>query len=209
LVFTIIPSTVKKRMKSKLTELSDFKFHPVTPKRWDDLVDLFGPRGACAGCWCMWWRIPRSQWTKQQYAGNKRAMKKIVDSGEIPGVLAYADGKPIGWCSVAPRETFPVLERSDILKKVDEKPVWSVVCFFINRSYRKSGIAIELLKAAIEYAKKHKAKIIEGYPAEPKEGRKLGIIAFTGISSTFHKAGFKEVLRRSETRPIMRYFIKS
>lgn len=194
-------------MKSKSAELSDLKFHPVTPERWDDLVNLFGPRGACAGCWCMWWRIPRSQWTKQQYAGNKRAMKKIVYSGEIPGILAYDNGKPVGWCSVAPREAFPVLERSEVLKKVDEKPAWSVVCFLINRSYRKSGVPLKLLKAAIEYAKKHKAKIIEGYPVEPKKGKRLGIIAFTGISTTFRKAGFKEVLRRSETRPIMRYFV--
>lgn len=134
-------------------------------------------------------------------------MKKIVDSGEIPGILAYYSGKPVGWCSVAPRETFPVLERSEILKRVDEKQVWSVVCFFINRSYRKNGIAIELLKAAVGYAKKHKARIIEGYPVEPKKGKRLGIIAFTGISTTFLKAGFKEVLRRSETRPIMRCFI--
>jgi len=155
----------------------------------------------------MWWRIPRSQWTKQQYAGNKRALKKIVYSGEIPGILAYDNGKPVGWCSVAPRETYPVLERSDVLKKVDEKPVWSVVCFYVDRSYRKTGIAIELLKAAVGYAKKHKAKIIEGYPVEPKKGKRLGIIAFTGISTAFLKTGFKEVLRRSETRPIMRYFI--
>jgi GNAT superfamily N-acetyltransferase len=88
-------------------------------------------------------------------------MKKIVDSGEIPGILAYANGKPIGWCSVAPREGFPVLERSRILKRIDEKPVWSVVCFFVAKPFRRNGVTVKLLKAAIEYAKKHKAKISE------------------------------------------------
>ncbi len=156
----------------------------------------------------MWWRLSRSQFNKQKGEGNRKALKKIVDSGEIPGILAYANGKPIGWCAVAPRETFQLLERSRIMGRVDEKPVWSVVCFSVDRSYRKDGIAIKLLEAAIDYAKKHKARIIEGYPVEPKKGKKLGIIAFTGISTAFRKAGFKEVLRRSETRPIMRYFIE-
>ncbi|MFH0931574.1 MAG: GNAT family N-acetyltransferase, partial [Candidatus Zixiibacteriota bacterium] len=118
-------------------KISDLKFNTVTPKRWKDLENLFGERGACGGCWCMWWRLSRSQFNKQKGEGNRKALKKIVDSGEIPGILAYADGKPIGWCSVAPREGFPVLERSRILKRIDEKPVWSVVCFFVAKPFRR------------------------------------------------------------------------
>lgn len=148
-------------MTSNPLELSNLKFHPVTPTRWKDLENLFGERGACGGCWCMWWRLSRSQFNKQKGKGNRKAMKKIVDSGEIPGILAYANGKPIGWCSVAPREGFPVLERSRILKRVDEKPVWSVVCFFVAKPFRRNGVTVKLLKAAVEYAKKHKAKISE------------------------------------------------
>jgi GNAT superfamily N-acetyltransferase len=182
-------------------------FHPLTPGRWKDLEALFGPRGACGGCWCMWWRLKRSQFEKQKGPGNRRALKKIVDSGEIPGLLAYAHGQPIAWCSVGPREAYPVLERSRILKRVDDKPVWSVVCFVVAKPFRRHGISVKLLKAAVEYAKKRGAKIVEGYPVEPKKASMPDVFAYYGFASTFRKAGFAEVARRSETRPIMRCFI--
>ena len=194
-------------MSSKSSSLSDLKFQPVTAKRWKDLVSLFGERGACGGCWCMWWRLSRSQFNKQKGEGNKKGLKKIVDAGEIPGILAYSKGEPIGWCSVAPRERFSTLERSRILKRVDDEPVWSVVCFFIAKPFRRKGVTVELLKAAMEYAKKHGAKIVEGYPIEPKKGKMPDVFANTGLASAFRQAGFVEVLRRSETRPIMRYFV--
>jgi GNAT superfamily N-acetyltransferase len=204
-----LKNNLNRKMLSESIEFSGLKFHPVTPKRWKDLETLFGEKGACGGCWCMWWRFSRAQFNKQKGEGNRKAMKKIVDSGEIPGILAYADGKPVGWCSVAPREKFILLENSRILKRVDDKPVWSVVCFFVAKPFRRKGTTVELLKAAVEYAKKHKAKIIEGYPVEPKKGKMPDVFAYSGLVSSFRKAGFKEVLRRSESRPIMRYFISS
>lgn len=194
-------------MSSKSTSLPDLEFQPVTAKRWKDLVNLFGERGASGGCWCMWWRLSRSQFNKQKGEGNKKGLKKIVDAGEIPGILAYTEGEPIGWCSVAPRETFSTLERSRILKRVDEKPVWSVVCFFVAKPFRRKEVTIKLLKAAVEYAKKRGAKIVEGYPVEPKKGKMPDVFAYTGLASAFRQAGFVEVLRRSETRPIMRYLV--
>jgi GNAT superfamily N-acetyltransferase len=186
----------------------NLKFYPVTAKLWKDLEKLFGERGACGGCWCMWWRLSRSEFNKQKGQGNKRALKKIIDSGEIPGILAYDNSGPIGWCSVAPREKFSTLERSRILQRVDEKPVWSVVCFFIAKPFRRKGVTIALLKAAIEHAKKNGAKVVEGYPVDPKKGETPDVFANTGLASAFRQAGFVEVLRRSETRPIMRYFIE-
>jgi len=194
-------------MTSKTASLPALEFHPLTPGRWKDLEALFGEQGACGGCWCMWWRLKRSQFEKQKGEGNKRALKKIVDSGEIPGLLAYASGQPVAWCSVAPRETYPVLERSRTLKRVDDQPVWSVVCFFVAKTFRGKGVMAKLLKAAVEYSKMQGARIVEGYPVEPKKTIVPDGSAFTGLASTFRKAGFMEVLRRSETRPIMRYFI--
>lgn len=155
----------------------------------------------------MWWRLSRSQFNKQKGEGNRKGLKKIVDSGEVPGLLAYAEGEPIGWCAVAPRERFLALERSRILKRVDEEPVWSVVCFFVAKPFRQKGVTVKLLKAAVEYAQKHGAKIVEGYPIEPKKTKMPDVFAYTGLASAFRQAGFVEVLRRSETRPIMRYFI--
>jgi len=126
-------------MSSKTASLPALEFHPVTPDRWKDLEALFGKRGACGGCWCMWWRMKRSEFEKKKGEGNKRALKKIIDSGEIPSLLAYANGRPIGWCSIAPRETYPVLERSRTLKRVDDQPVWSVVCFFVAKPFGRGG----------------------------------------------------------------------
>jgi len=196
-----------KDVSSKTASLPALVFDPVTADRWKDLKALFGERGACGGCWCMWWRLKRSEFEKKKGEGNKRALKRIVDSGEIPGLLAYANGQPIAWCSIAPRETYPVLERSRTLKRIDDQPVWSVVCFFVAKPFRRKGVTVRLLRAAVEYAKKHGARIVEGYPVEPKKPRMPDAFAYTGLMSMFRKTGFVEVLRRSETRPIMRCFI--
>lgn len=194
-------------MPSESAALADVEYRPLTAARWRDLEKLFGERGACGGCWCMWWRLQRSQFDRQKGQGNKKALKKIVDAGEVPGIIAYANGQPVAWCSLAPRENYPVLERSRTLKRVDEEPVWSVVCFFVAKPFRRKGITVRLLRAAMEYAKKHGARIVEGYPVEPKKSRMPDAFAWTGMASAFRKAGFAEVLRRSETRPIMRYFV--
>jgi GNAT superfamily N-acetyltransferase len=184
-------------------------FHPLAPERWGDFEKLFGERGACGGCWCMSWRIARSEFNRQKGEGNKQAMKAIVDSGEVPGIIAYDGDKPIGWCSVAPRKAFPALERTRVLQPVDDQPVWSIVCFFIAKSYRHKGISVQLLKTAIKYAEQHGCRILEGYPFEPKQPKLPDPFVWTGLASAFRKAGFREVLRRSETRPIMRYFISA
>jgi len=155
----------------------------------------------------MWWRLKRSEFEKQKGEGNRRAMKAIVESGEVPGILAYAGSIPVGWCSVAPRTRFPVLDRSRILKRFDDTPVWSVVCFFIEKTHRNRGVSLQLLRAAIDYVKGEGGTILEGYPVEPKKGRLPAPFAWTGLSSAFKKAGFVEVIRRSGGRPMMRFSI--
>ncbi|NWG28409.1 MAG: GNAT family N-acetyltransferase [Ignavibacteriaceae bacterium] len=187
---------------------SKFNFHPVTKENWKDFEKLFGEKGACAGCWCMYWRLRRKEYDNLRGTGTKRKMKNLVNKGIIPGILAYDIDKPVGWCSVAQREDFPVLENSRVLKRIDDKPVWSIVCFFIDKEYRKKGLSIELLNAAKAFVKINGGKIIEGYPVEPKKGKTVDVFAWTGLSSAFKKAGFKEIIRRSETRPIMRFSIK-
>jgi GNAT superfamily N-acetyltransferase len=189
-------------------DVSDLEFYPLIQKQWADFEKLFGKHGACGGCWCMWWRLKRSEFERQKGEGNRRAMKRIVDSGEIPGILAYTKGQPIAWCSVAPKEAYPVLGRSRTLKQVDDKPVWSIVCFFVAKPFRGKGVTGKLLRAAIEHVRKQGGKIIEGYPVEPKKSRIPDAFAYTGLASAFRKAGFVEIVRRSETRPIMRYTIE-
>jgi len=156
----------------------------------------------------MWWRLKRSEFERQKGEENRRAFKNIVDSGQIPGILAYANGQPIAWCSVAPRDTYSTLQRSRILKPVDKEPVWSIVCFFVAKQFRRKGVTRKLLKATMEYVGRQGGKILEGYPLEPKKRKIPDAFAYTGLASAFRKAGFVEVLRRSETRPIMRYVIR-
>ena len=187
---------------------ADFDFYPLTPKRWPDIEQLFGPRGACGGCWCMLWRLKRADFEKQKGSTNKRALRKIVESGKPAGVLAYHGGQPVGWCAVAPRLDFPALGRSRILRPVDDQPVWSVTCFFIARGYRRKGLATKLLGAAVNYAHEQGAKIIEGYPTDPRTNSIPDVFAWTGLAAAFRKAGFQEVARRSLTRPLMRVSVR-
>ena len=183
--------------------------HPLTLDRWADFEQLFGRRGACGGCWCMWWRLTRAEFEKKKGDANKRAMKKIVAAGEIPGILAYVGEEPVGWCAVGPRESYPVLQRSRVLKPIDDQPVWSITCFFIAKDYRRQGLSGRLVRAAVAHAKKRGARLIEGYPIESKKEQLPDAFAWIGLPSTFLNNGFVEVLRRSKTRPIMRYTVKS
>ena len=183
----------------------ELSFHPLTVDQWDDFVSLFGERGACGGCWCMLWRLSRKQFESQKGEANKRAMKAIVDSGEVPGLLAYYNTQAIGWCAIAPRSSFPALSRSRILQPIDDRPCWSLACLFIDKSYRKKGVSMELLRAAADYAKSRGAELVEGYPVEPKSEKDIPpAFAWTGIPEAFIRAGFREVARHSPTRPIMR-----
>jgi GNAT superfamily N-acetyltransferase len=190
------------------TSKKKFQYHALTPDRWGDLEALFGERGACGGCWCMWWRLKRSEFEEQKGDKNKVAFKAVVDSGDAPGILAYANGSPIGWCALAPRETYPALERSRVLKRLDDKPVWSIVCLFIAKPFRRKGVSVELLKAAADYVRKRGGTIVEGYPVEPRTNEMPDAFAWTGLASAFSQSGFTECARRSPTRPIMRLEVR-
>lgn len=178
--------------------------HPLTAERWADLEALFGPRGAYGGCWCMWWRLTGREFGQGAGEGNRRAMEALVGSGQVPGLLAYADGRPVGWCSVGPREAFGRIERSRVLKRVDDRPVWSIVCFYVGRGWRGRGLVAALLEAAVDYAAAQGAQAVEGYPLAPRQDRVPAMYAFRGLVANFERAGFRQVARRSPSSPVMR-----
>ena len=180
------------------------RFMPVTPETWKDFARLFGPRGACAGCWCMWWRLPRSVFNEKKGDGNRRSMKKLVDSGVVPGILAYEGDRAVGWCSIAPRDDFPALDRSRVLARVDDQPVWSMSCFFVARDRRRIGITAALIRESVRFARANGARIVEAYPVDPGEKGMADAFAFTGLASAFLKAGFVEAARRSPHRAVYR-----
>lgn len=152
----------------------------------------------------MWWRRARSEFERNKGAGNKRAMKRLVQKGDPPGLLGYVGGDPVAWIAFAPREDYGVLGRSRILKPVDEQAVWSVTCFFVRKDHRRLGLTARMLEAAVKCIKRSGGRIVEGYPVEPKKDEMPDAFAWTGLAAAFKRAGFKEVARRSPTRPIMR-----
>src|SRR5438128_1099301 len=156
-------------------------FHPLTIDRWPDFETLFGERGACGGCWCMLWRLKRSVFDGQKGQGNREAMKALVAGGEVPGILAYAAEAPVGWCAVAPREHYPALDRSRVLKRIDDSPVWSVSCLFVAKECRNQGVSVQLLKAAVAHVRKQGGVMVEGYPVEPRTGPMPAVFAWTGL----------------------------
>lgn len=195
---------IKQSMTRTKSSKSKITFRPATRSEWKSLVGLFGERGACAGCWCMWWRLKRSVWTANQGDGNKRLLKKLIDSGTVPGVLAFDGDTAIGWCSVAPREEFPGLESSRTLKPIDDVPVWSIVCLFVDKEYRRQGVAVKLVKAATAFVKKSGGRMVEGYPVISHKGLMPDAFAFTGVPGAFEQAGFEVVKRPTPSRAVVR-----
>lgn len=191
---------------------SKIEIKPLTTERWNDATSLFGERGGYSGCWCMFWRLDRSDFKKLRGEGTKEILHQMTTKKQEPGLLAYIDGKPAGWCSVGPRENYLALENSRILKRVDDEPVWSIVCFFVDKSARKQGLMYALVRSAVTYAKKRGAKVVEGYPIDMQSdklaGQKLNSYAgYMGVASAYREAGFVEAGRASETQLIMRYVI--
>ena len=182
----------------------DLQFHPLTPDRWGDIEALFGERGGYSGCWCMWWRTTRAQFERNGNEGNRRAFKTLVESGEVPGILAYTRSIPIGWCSIAPREQYGALERSPKLRRVDEQPVWSIVCFVVQRNWQRQGVATKLIQAAVRYAGSQGARLVEAYPRQPAEAQLSPSSIFMGLPGMFEAVGFKTIQEPSPGRHIMR-----
>jgi GNAT superfamily N-acetyltransferase len=183
----------------------NLSFYPLTIDRWKDFEKLFGEKGACAGCWCMYWFMNKKEYDEKRKDGRtKKEMKKMVKENFRPGIIAYVGDRAIGWIAIQPRENYSKLSNSKILQPIDNKPVWSIVCFFVHKDYRKMGVSIELIKNACDFAASKGGTIIEAYPTETKTKNSVPVFIYTGTASAFRKAGFKEVARRSETRPIMR-----
>jgi GNAT superfamily N-acetyltransferase len=157
----------------------------------------------------MYWRSRRADCQRNYGDGNKRAFKALVDSGRTTGFLAYHGRRPVAWCAVAPRKEFPVLERSRTLKPIDDKPAWSITCFFVSKPYRRAGMTGALIREAVRFAAKRGARMIEAYPLENETTNLLPYERYMGIKSTYIRAGFKVAAQRSARRSIMRYSIKA
>ncbi len=179
---------------------------PVTPDRWPDLVDLFtrkGPRGGTPvtdGCWCQFWLLRGKEASEAWGAPGARRLQREVKSGSEPGLLAYLDGVPVGWCRIGPREMFDRLEHSATLRRVDDEPVWSVVCFYVHPTAKRRGVARALLAGAEALAARHGARLVEAYPVGPKQ---INLDAYTGYAPMYTAAGY-DTVRRAGRRTVVR-----
>ena len=191
------PRSTGRRSGTPTPRRTRLAVRPLTPALWPALEDLFGASGACNGCWCMYWRIggayrdrPREQ--------NRAELRSIVRRGPPPGLLAFDGDTAVGWCQVTPRSALPHLDGFTRRGPLDPRPVWSVSCFFVRRGYRRQGVSTALLDAAIDLARKEGAPAVEAYPSrkDPK--------SYTGLASSFGRAGFRKVGGRNPDHPVMR-----
>jgi GNAT superfamily N-acetyltransferase len=157
-------SRYEERINEPVGHEADLTFHPLTPNRWQDFETLVGPRGACAGCWCMWWRLTSREFRDGAGVTNRNRFQKCVREPTPPGILAYRQQTVVGWCAVAPREKYRRLAFSRILQPIDDRPVWSITCLYIARSYRRQGLTARLIEAGCELAANFGASTVEAYP---------------------------------------------
>lgn len=176
----------------------------LSVNNWTDIESLFGAKGACGGCWCMWWRLRHRDYENSKGHKNKELLKKLVNENKPLGIIAYENEKPIGWCSISPRKYLIRLETSRIFKPLDTVPVWSITCLYVNKDYRNKGLSGQLINWASEYAFNNGAMCIESYPILNKKKKTPDTFAFVGLKTAFEKASFKVIKQASETRCIMR-----
>lgn len=177
---------------------------PLTSENWDQFEELFGRhQGANGGCWCMWWRLPRSSWEAMSKEQRRLAFKRLVDDGEPVGVVLFERCTAIGWCAVTPHGALPTFERSRISKPIDEVKAWRISCFFVKAGYRRQGCMQQLIQGAIWFAKRNKAPALDAFP-QVLADRSGYVDTFVGVDSVFSASGFETVEPRGRFRNAMR-----
>ena len=174
---------------------SSIEIVPLTPERWADVTGLFDEGGDPKTCSCMFWRVRSKDWSFANASEAREGFRALVDADHdpAPGLLAYADGRVVGWVSVAPRDDYGRLVNSRVRPAIDDRPVWSIVCFVVSRSARGQGLTSRLLDAAMDYAMERGAPALEAYPVDVGDGRVPAAVGYTGLLSTFLAAGFEVV----------------
>jgi GNAT superfamily N-acetyltransferase len=198
-----------KKAEPKEALLDRLTIAPLTKNNWNSFVQLFGEKGACGNCWCMYHRLKKSDFIEGKTGnGNRERMHTLVRNDAPTGILGIYEGKAIAWCAFAPREHFLKLENSRVHKRIDDLPVWSIPCFFIDKKFRRLGVSVALLKGVIAYARAQGIKIIEAYPTIPTQEAGLpDSFAWVGLYKSFERAGFSIVDRTSKNRPMVRYYV--
>lgn len=190
----------------KTTLKAGFTYKPLRPDNWGAFEKIMGEKGGSAGCWCMHNRLEKREFEEGRGECNKLRMKELLKTC-VPGIILYFDGEPVGWIAITEREDCKALNRSHVYKPVDNEKVMSITCIYAGKGYRNMGVSTELVKAVIEYARSSGIGILEAYPIDTKGKQTIANFVYMGFYSTFRKLGFKEMLRRSDSKPVMRLYL--
>ena len=184
--------------------------HPATPDRWPDVVELMGTNGGDRGCWCQYYRWSSSDFARLGAGGGRAALQGQVEAGPPPGLIAYLEGTAVGWVGVGLRDEMERLVRSRTIPRIDDRPVWSILCFLVRPGYRRRGVTGALVDGVVTAARAAGAPGVEAYPIDA-DGRRLDpTLSYVGFTSTFERAGFRRVVEtagRSAGRP--RWLVRS
>ena len=183
---------------------NDLSIYPLTPDHWDDFEVLFGPRGACGGCWCMWWRLTSHEFREGVGTANRDKFRECSREPTPPGVLAYRGQVAVGWCAVAPREKYRRLASSRTLQPIDDTPVWAITCLYVAKGDRRQGLTRQLIEAACVFAASFGASAVEAYPRVSPDKPSNPLALYTGTEGSFKRAGFHVVATPTPVRRIMR-----
>jgi GNAT superfamily N-acetyltransferase len=189
-----------------MKQRSELMTRPISPSDFGRIERLFGAKGACGGCWCMFWRVPSlgAYWAQHKGEDNKQVFRALVESGHAKGCLAFDGDLPVGWCSYGRREDFAYLSRSRSLPDPGLPGGWAITCFYIPASHRNRGVSEQLIACAVREARRAGAAYLEGYPTEPKSEQPIPpAFAHTGVPGPFLRQGFRRVAEAG-ARSVMR-----
>jgi ribosomal protein S18 acetylase RimI-like enzyme len=175
-----------------------FRIEPLTSTSWDALAELFREGGDPRWCWCQYWRLRSKDFSAAKVPQLRDRLLEQATSAQPPGLVAFDGDRAVGWVSLGPRSDFERVERSRVIPRVDDRPVWSIVCFAVSASARGQGVARALLEGAIDHARERGAEALEAYPIAIDEGEPIHPeAAFTGTLPMFERAGFRVVADRA------------
>jgi GNAT superfamily N-acetyltransferase len=187
-----------------VTAPSPVDVRPATAERWPHVVAVMGGSGGDRGCWCQYYRWSSSDFSRLGAGGGRAALQRQVEADTPPGLIAYIDGMPVGWVGIGQRDDMERLVRSRTIPRIDDRPVWSILCFLVRPGYRRRGVTQALIGGVVEAARAAGAPGVEAYPIDA-DGRRLDpTLSYVGFTSTFERAGFRRVVEtagRSAGRP--------
>ena len=190
--------------RTVMADAADLAVEPLTEARWPDLEALFGLQGAFMGCWCAYWRLRHTTFGETSAAEHEAVLYERACSARPPGLLGYRDGEAVAWVSVEPRERFAAFEHARVYTAIDDTPVWTVTCFYLDEAVRGEGLTSTLFEAVKAHVAANGGVAVEGYPEDDVDFEATGTPGYMGLVGAFERAGFEAVARLSNGRPVYR-----